>query len=396
MKSLLLEWFPLNPWIAWPLAAFMVAFAIQLWFYGGPYSAINKVVRRRKKGLLPQTNERPPVSVIVCAHDQADDLLKHLPVLLNQDYPDYQVVVVNAASTDHTSDVLQSLEANPRLYHTFMPVGVKAVSPRKMAMTIGIKAAQHDYVLFTDPAALPSGPNWLAAMMQQFTDGGDVVLGYAPFSQQSGIASRLVAYDNVCSAAQFMGLALMGHPYRAHSANMAFRKELFFTNKGFASHLLLRSGDDDLLIREIATPDNVRVEVSPDSLVTLEKEAVWFAWKDQLINHFTTASRYKTGVRALLFLEGCSRTLFYVLLTYLLLLTALSAQWAWLLVAVTLFLVRWAVQAVALHKAATHLAERLNWVLIPLHDILLPLIKGVIRISSRSGRERAYTWEVLR
>jgi cellulose synthase/poly-beta-1,6-N-acetylglucosamine synthase-like glycosyltransferase len=86
---------------------------------------ISRVARRFRKGQLPVTNEQPPVSIIVCAQDKADDLLKHLPFLLDQDYPDYQVVVVNAASSDHTEDVLQSFESNSRLYHTFLPVGVK-------------------------------------------------------------------------------------------------------------------------------------------------------------------------------------------------------------------------------------------------------------------------------
>lgn len=263
-------------------------------------------------------------------------------------------------------------------------------------MTIGIKASLHEYVLFTDPSAVPQSRQWLASMMRQFTNGGAVILGYAPYSYKPGIASRLVAYDNVCSAMQYMGFALNGLAYRAHSANLAFRKDLFFSNKGFASHLFLRSGDDDLLIREIATPDNVRVEVSPDSVVMLEKEAVWAAWKDQLINHFSTASRYKTGVRGVLLLEGSSRTSFYALLAYVIGVSAVTAHWAWLMVATVLFLIRWAVQAFVMHRVAINLAERVNWLLIPLHDILLPLIKGFIRATSRAGREHAYTWEVLR
>lgn len=392
----LLEWFPCNPWIVWPVAALIVVFALQIWFYGHPFSGIQRMAVKRRKGRLPVSDVRPPVSVIVCAHDQAKDLEKHLPALLEQDYPDYQVVVVNAASTDHTADVLQSYESNPRLYHTFMPPGVKAVSPRKMAMTLGLKAARHPYVLFTDPSAKPSGPNWLTAMMQQCTGEGAVVLGYAPFQYTPGLTGRLVAYDNLCSAIRYMGFALMGLPYRAHPANMAFRKDLFFTNKGFASHLLLRSGDDDLLIREIATPKNVRVEVSPDSLVTLETTAVWSTWKEQLINHFTTASHYKPGVRSLLLLEGTSRTLFYLLSLYVLIVAGCATQWSWMVVAALLFLVRWAVQAMVMSKAAKLLAEPMPVLLIPLHDALLPLVKAVIRISSRSGRGQAYTWEVLR
>jgi hypothetical protein len=101
-----------------------------------------------------------------------------------------------------------------------------------MAMTIGIKAAKYDYVLFTDPEATPSSRLWLAAMMRQFTQGGDVVLGYAPFNREPGMAGRMVAYDNVCAAMQYLGLALKGLAYRAHSANLAFRKDLFFRTKG--------------------------------------------------------------------------------------------------------------------------------------------------------------------
>ncbi len=396
MKELVLNWFQYDPMIVWPTAALFVVVCLQVWFYLRFLGGIYREGKRQLNTPLPETANMPGVSVIVCAHDHAEALSNNLSCLLEQDYPNYQVIVVNDASTDDTEDVLQRFESNSNFYHTFVPAGVRSISARKMAMTIGIKAAKYDYVLFVDPAAVPAGNQWLTAMMRHFDKEGDVVLGYASNTQKGGFLHRMIAFDAMFSAMTYLGLALRGKPYRSHPSNLAFRKDLFFTQKGFSSHLSLRSGDDDLLIREMATSANVRVDVSREGYVRINRDVSWSAWKNNLLNYFTTSSLYKPGIRFLLLLEGVTRFLFYVLMLYMVVMTLVGGYYAWLSTTVIFLLIRFIVQGVVINKTALQVSESRYFLLFPVFDVLIPLVKMFLRITSRSGKGNTYTWEVLR
>jgi len=392
----ILELFQYNPWITIPVAVLAFAGLIQLWFYLYFYTGINRESRRCRKGLANLTEEKPPVSVIICARDQADVLFTNLPAFFDQNYPEFQIIVVNDASSDDTEHILQQYEDHENFYHTFVPKGVRSISARKMAMTIGIKAARYDYVLFTDASAIPRGTNWIASMMRHFDTGGAVVFGYTSYKEKKGISKRFVAYDNLFSAIQFMGFALRGKPFKACSANMAFRKELFFKNKGFSSHLFLQSGDDDLLISEMADKYNSRIDFDPDSQLIIDKDDVSYQWKEQTISHFSTSNRYKLSVRLLLFLESFTRSLFYAVILYLLIVCLLEASYSWLLLTAVLFLIRYIVQLLVINKSAVQLSEPQFYISLPIVDFILPLIKLLIRLFNRSRRNHIYTWEVLR
>ncbi len=397
MEELVLNWFEYDPWVLWPTAALLVVVGIQVWFYTRfPGGVFRESKRQLNAPTVATEDSKPGVSVIVCSHDNAPALTTNLSSLLNQDYPEYQVVVVNSASTDDTEDVLQRFESYPNFYHTFVPDGIRNVSFRKMAMTIGIKAAKHDFVIFIDPNAVPAGNKWLSSMMRQVDKETGIILGYAFNRQEKGFWNSLVSYDALFSVMQYLGFALKRHAYRAHPSNMAFRKELFFSQKGFSSHLFLQSGADDLLIREMATPTNVRVELKPESFVRQDQETTWSAWKNELLNHLTTSGLYKPGVRFLLLLEGLSRFLVYVLMAFLLAITLIKGYYAWLIVAGVLLLTRFVVQGVVVNKAASQLETSSSILLLPVYDVLIPVVKLYLKLRNRSGKGNAYTWEVLR
>jgi glycosyltransferase involved in cell wall biosynthesis len=397
MEELVLDWFKYNPWVIWPTTALLVVVCIQVWFYarfpGGVFRE-----SRRQLNTPAETNDdsKPGVSVIVCSHDQATALTANLSFLLNQDYPEYQVVVVNSASTDDTEDVLQRFESYPNFYHTFVPPDIRNVSFRKMAMTIGLKAAKYDFVVFIDPMGVPAGSNWLSTMMRQVDKDTGLVLGYAFNRKEKGFWNSLVAYDALFSVTQFLGFALKRHAYRAHPSNLAFRKELFFSKKGFSSHLFLQSGADDLLIREMATSTNVRVELKPESFVRMDQENTWSAWKNELLNHLTTSGLYKPGVRFLLLMEGLSRFLLYVLMVFLLPFTLINGLYAWMIVAGLLLLTRFIVQGVVISKTASQLNASPSILLLPVYDVLIPVVKLYLKLTYRSSKGNAYTWDVLR
>ncbi len=210
--------------------------------------------RKANKGNIHFQTAQPPVSVIICAKNESKNLSDFLPSILTQDYPNYEVIVVNDGSTDESEIVLANLERTYKhLYHTYIPENVKVMSPKKLALTVGIKAAKYDYLLFTDADCQTVSDKWIANMMRNFSPETDFVLGYGAYEQKPGFLSHLVSYDTFFILLQYMGFAYRGKTYMGVGRNMAYRKQLFFDRKGFASILHLQSGDDDLFINKAAT-----------------------------------------------------------------------------------------------------------------------------------------------
>jgi len=386
-----------NP-IEWVLVLTMLAvWIIQLWFYIFYFRGIIRQSIRIKQGKDSLSTTQPPVTVIICARDQAGNLEKNLPSILCQDYPEFQVVVVNDASSDDTEDVLIRFEqTNSNLYHTFIPHGVQNVSARKMAVTIGVKAAKYEYLLFSDPDCVPENNKWIACMMSQFVGKCGLVFGYSTFTDTKGFFTKMALFDTLFSAIQFMGFAFSGKAYMGFSTNLAYKKELFFRNKGFASHLYLNSGEDDLFVEEISNKDNTRIAVSPDSKIVVNKENVWEFWKQQRINHFSTFAYYNIGTKLRLASEITSRCLFYLSLPVLAIYGIIVQNSFFILFPLGLFLLRYIVQLIIINKSGKQLKEEKYYFSLALFDILLPYVKFFLWLNHLFQRNNDFTRKVLR
>ena len=394
---MIVEWFQLElaEWIA--ISVMLVMFFIQLWYYFYYYRSVIKQAREQRNSTLPENTEQPPVSVIICAHDQADKLEDNLPLFLKQIYPEYQIVVVNDASTDNTEDVLTRLEQRyDNLYHTFVPAGVLSASAKKMAVTIGIKAAKYEHLLFTEPDCIPASDRWIESMVSSVDDSCGIVLGYSSFTSVKGFMKNFVIYDTLFTSLQFMGFAKSGHPFMGFGSNLAYKKELFFKNKGFASHLILKSGDDDLFIGEIANANNTRIEISPESKILISRPNLWHFWKDQKLSHFPTSACYKKGIKFRLSLEMTTRVLFYCLFLLSLIYGSCTGNLLMVLSSSALFVIRCTIQLIIVNKSARLLDERRFYVNLPFYDFITPIIRFYLWINHFAHRSSAYTWQTLR
>lgn len=214
--------------------------------------------------------ELPGVSVIVYAHNDAAYLERFLPLIMNQDYPNFEVIVVDDASYDDSHDVLGNIVAQfNHLYITHLPDNSRSLSRKKLCLMMGIKAAHHDVVLMTNANCRMMSDQWLRLMMRNFIPGVDVVLGYSHYRyhKDRGLGRFYRAFDSVVTSTQWMVSAMKGRPYRGTSDNLAFRKQLFFDNRGFSKNLDLRWGEDDVFVSEIARGDNTRLELASESQV---------------------------------------------------------------------------------------------------------------------------------
>lgn len=225
--------------------------------------------------------ELPPVSIIVDACNETDQLMRFLPLVLHQDYESpYEVIVIADGAAEATSDMLSEMKAeHPNLHITFTPHGTRSLSRKKLALMIGIKASQYDIVLTTNANCRPQSDQWLRLMMRNFTPGTDVVLGYSHYRyhRDKRWGRRWRVLDSVYTAAQWLTSAIDHRPYRGVSDNLAYRKHCFFDVKGFSATMNLSWGEDDVFLCQFARADNTRVELAPDSQLSVYYENIYRA-----------------------------------------------------------------------------------------------------------------------
>lgn len=365
-------------------AALFITFTYQLYYYLRYMRAVIRTKRKITKGKIEfhSPNTPIPVSVIICAKDEISNLRKYLAFVLEQDYPTYEVIVVNDGSGDETDDYLSELKKSyPHLRTTFVPAGATNTSTKKLALTLGIKAAKYDWLLLTDADCMPEDKTWISKMSRNFDPKIEFVLGYGAYFNKKSFINRLITYDTLFNALQYMGFAIAKKPYMGVGRNMAYHKDVFYRQKGFASNLHLRSGDDDLMVNQAANKHNTRVEVSNDSITWSEPKTSFKDWYFQKERHLSVSTFY-TGVSKMrLIIEPMSRAVFYASFIAMLIFGNLIS----IVLAVLLFACRFSVQYHVLNASAKHFGERKHFMGIMLFDILLPIISLFIMTFGRMG-----------
>jgi glycosyltransferase involved in cell wall biosynthesis len=288
----------------------MAAAVLQLLFFLIVYM---RPVRRSKLAPAPEalTGQQPPVSVIVYARNESHNLEQHLPHLLGQEYPQYEIIVINDGSTEEGDELLTLLERqHPNLYHTFVPEESKYLSRRKLSLTLGIKAAKYDLLCFVQANCRPMSNQWLASMVRNYTDSTGIILGFCAYTTRKGFLHRIAAFDNLVNGTQYIASALAGKPFSGSGRNLSYRKAHFYDNKGFSHSLNLHAGDDDLFINRTATGANTRVEYSPDSITETAPFSSFGIWKDLKVARAATRRHYKGAQPGIYRLEAAGSILF--------------------------------------------------------------------------------------
>ena len=255
---------------------------------------------------------RKPLSVIVCARNEIVNLREYLPSLMAQHYPEFEVVVVNDRSWDGTEEFLEQME---KKYSNLKVVKIldndKFIAGKKFAVTMGIKAAKHEWLVFTDADCTPASDQWLMDMQQPEDENTEIVLGYSPYIKRRGLLNALIRFETFFTAVNYLSFAFNGMPYMGVGRNMAYKKALFFKNKGFAAHMHIPSGDDDLFVNAHANRSNTAIRIHPDSHVWSEPNRTWVGYLKQKKRHFGAGKMYKAKHKFILSLQIIFQFLFY-------------------------------------------------------------------------------------
>ncbi|MEI8007333.1 MAG: glycosyltransferase [Bacteroidota bacterium] len=319
--------------------------------------------------------DKKGISVVICAHNEYYNLKANLPLILEQDYPEFEVLVVNHVSDDETGYLLSDLQREyPKLSSIEIHEDLNFFTGKKFPLAIGIKSAKYDRVLLTDADCKPASRNWISSMQSAYHNGKEIVLGYSPYSKSKGLLNRLIRFDTAHIATQYLSYGLAGIPYMGVGRNLSYLKSLFYDSKGFIPHYRVRSGDDDLFINRAARKSNTAVMVHPDSFTISEPKKTFSHWILQKRRHFTTAGHYRFLHRFLLGLYTFDLFWYFVLSVLML---ALNYS---VIPVVGMFVLRMAMQYLILAPCFRKLGEKDLVLFIPLLEIVLLFLNSGVAV----------------
>jgi glycosyltransferase involved in cell wall biosynthesis len=349
------------PAIFWTTAfyVFCTVIAIQVFYYLYFFSRLAFYTDPTK-----DTTSEHPVSVIICARDEAANLATNLPGILVQDYKTtHEVVLVNDNSTDEGKYVIEEFQRTfKNINHIQLTQEAKMISGKKFPLSMGIKSAKYEIVLLTDADCIPASEFWIQKMQDAYDENTEIVLGYGAYHKREGLLNKLIRYETFHTAIQYLSYALAGKPYMGVGRNLSYKKEVFLRNKGFSSINQIPSGDDDLFINQVANARNTAIVIDPQAHMLSEPKKSWGDWMTQKYRHYTTSKYYKGAHKFLLGLYSLTLFLVYPLLAV----SVLFFNW-WMPLAV--FGIRLLVQAIIFFKSMQKLNEADLWPWFLLLDI---------------------------
>ena len=230
---------------------------------------------------------------------------------------------------------------------------------------------------------MPEGADWISSMVRNFTPTTEFVLGYGGYFKRKGLLNKLIKYDTLFVAIQYLGMAAAHRPYMGVGRNLAYRSDTFFRLKGFATTLHVQSGDDDLMVNRGATSENTAIEISKESVTWSEPKKTFMQWFGQKERHLSVSDQYNSGSKLRLITEPVSRGLFYLTFIF----VCMFGNIATIGTAAFIFIARFVLLLFVINKSAKVLGERKFFLTIPLFDIFLPLMTLYILLFGKKKKK---------
>lgn len=362
-------------------AALLALLGVQLWYYLRAYGRVADFRNSRRAAIL---ESEPPLSVVVPMFSEDYPFVEEtLPLMLAQEYPDFEVVLVYVGSNnDFFEDLLQLKQTFPQVVVTKIHLDPRFPISRKMALNVGIKSAHYEHLVFTSTDAVPRSAHWLSLMGKGFMR-GDIVLGYCGIEPKRGALNRLMRTWRMMHAANWLARAVARRPFRGSLHNFGFTKSIYFGANGFG-HLNMNIGENDLFLQQVMTPDNVSVILSPRASL---QQKTWggFGWWMSRLRYFGSAFRfYPAAARNFVRWELGSRWLFF--LAAICAMAVMPPEYK--VAALALVLVRYVAVVVAVRRIARRTGETGIAGCYFLYDLFGPLLELALgaALLRRDGR----------
>jgi glycosyltransferase involved in cell wall biosynthesis len=330
------------------------------------------------------------ITVLVCAWNEKENLQELIPLLDAQEYPEFEVILLDDRSDDGSDAYIREhINSWKNIRYIRINDQFEHVTPKKYALTVGMKQASHPVALMTDADCRPSSVHWIAAMASQISDQRDIVLGYSPYERESGLLNWFIRCETFYTAVQYLSFSLAGFTYMGVGRNILYKRSVFFENKGFYTHRKIYGGDDDLFLNEVSTSSNTAISIEPESFVYSKPKTTWSGWYRQKQRHMSVSKHYKLRNKILLALLSSAHvgvwTTGILVLGYGLIYQDIQT----LQILGAIFGLRWFVQLLLFMIINGKLGRTVEWASFLLMDLafyIYYLVFGMITLTKRKPR----------
>jgi len=353
-------------------------FLFQILYYFIVYGRV--AFHKDKKIVSPQTlttENSPSVSVILCVKEEAYNLKQTLSYFLEQEYPDYEVIVVDMASQDETKSVLlRTKEVYPHLKIVNMCANVNKFTGKKFPLSIGIRSAKNDIIIVSSSDSKPSSFQWIRQMVEPFTKGKSINIGYTAYKTNGGFWSSLINYDNVNLALNYLSLSMLGITFIGDGKNLAYRRELFFKKGAFIPYYNLISGEDDIFINRVANGSNTAVNINSEAINDTIITEKYYDWRLKKLCHYKSVRYFNFFDRIMTSLMPMTTVLLYCVMAL-----SIVFRFPWEYV-VGVDLIKWVIQIIIYFKACVRLRTKKIAIFAPLFEIVFLPINTIFKLKS--------------
>ncbi|MDR1725658.1 MAG: glycosyltransferase [Bacteroidales bacterium] len=351
---------------------------IQVLYYIIVYGKVGGFRLPQPKDIAQDSASFPPISVVIVTRDEQENLKEKLPVILEQQYPNFEVVIVNNASNDETEFMLKVFQ---KLYSNLKIVNLYEKTPnkfqgKKYPLSLGIKSAKNDYILLTNANCIPNSYFWIMNMAKGIYKQKNIVLGFNLYEKKNTLLNRFIQYDSLNNAMNYEGMALLGHPYKATGDNLIISKKNFFDNGGFISIYNIASGDMELYVNRVAKKKNTSIILSAEAYIKTEAPQSFSAWIRQKKKKIRSAHYYHFWDKFIVAMPTWAMLFFYTILTFLF---VVGFTWQWIVIGI---IFKWIIQILLFYKGTKVLMKNKLYIFAPLFEIFFLIFNMLIGMNT--------------
>ena len=296
------------------LISFVLMFLIQL-FYQILMAHFSLSGKKKDKPV-----DYPSFSIIVPSRNYEENLRELIPTLLEQDYPEFEVVVVDDCSYDATEWYLNELKLQSNKLKTSRIIQ-ETDFPNALAITIGIRAASNEWLIFLNPLCRVSGKDWLKSFAEELNPKSEAAFGFVNYTNSYGSMRKFIKYENFDSFILYGSARYLGLSMPITDMNVAYKREQFLSRRGFAAVLDSPFSENELYLNKISNRSNSVYLQNRATAVSFVGDTDWYDGMNFKKKQLLLKKKFTVGQSIFLWTNTISRFVFDISMIALLILS---------------------------------------------------------------------------